>query len=73
MTAVVPPMGWCGVDHPHGPHTYVMPSGLTGFWKQCPGSTGSDEATLRRQWEAELGGLESRLIARVDEVARGDG
>lgn len=36
---LVSPMKWCGVDHPHGPHTWVMASGMTGFYASCPGSS----------------------------------
>ena len=42
----VPPMTWCGVDHPHGPHTFVVPSGATGACAQCPGSSGPAEARV---------------------------
>ena len=36
----IPPMAWCGIDHPHCAHLWLQPSGITGYYAQCPGSTG---------------------------------
>jgi len=39
-SAFIPPMKWCGVPHPHEPHTWAeaSPRGFTGFYASCPGS-----------------------------------
>jgi hypothetical protein len=41
MGGLVPPRRWCGVEHPHESHIWAQPSGMTGFYVNCPGSTGA--------------------------------
>lgn len=49
MSTLVLPPKWCGVEHPHAAHEWVEPSGMSGMYRACPGST-SDRHDQGHSW-----------------------